>query len=305
MTEDIRARIDKLRDLLRYHSYRYHTLDQPEITDAEYDALMHELRALEAQHPELITPDSPTQRVGSEPLEEFIKVRHPHPMTSLTDAFSIEEVHEWLARVQRLLPAGTPLEFDVEPKVDGLAVAITYENGLLIQGATRGNGVIGEDITANVRTVQSIPLRIPVQPGLVAPRRIEVRGEIYMPRDRFQRLNTQREANGEVPFANPRNAAAGSVRQLDPRITATRPLRLFTYGIGYLEDDGTALHSQWDALNYLRDLGFALNPDARLFTDFDEMLAYCETWMLKRDTLNYDADGIVIKINRFGSSATR
>ena len=176
MSDDVSQRIDKLRALLRYHSYLYHTLDSPEISDAEYDALMHELRALEEQRPDLVTPDSPTQRVGAEPLPEFVKVRHPHPMTSLTDAFTREEVEAWLVRAQRLLPENTPLEFVVEPKIDGLAVALTYENGLLVRGATRGNGVIGEDITSNVRTIPNVPLRIPVRDELTPPRIIEVRG---------------------------------------------------------------------------------------------------------------------------------
>ncbi|MCD6520132.1 MAG: NAD-dependent DNA ligase LigA [Anaerolineae bacterium] len=296
--EDVAARIEELRALIRYHDYLYYTLDQPEITDAEYDALMRELEALEAAHPELITPDSPTQRVGAEPLPEFAKVRHPYPMTSLADAFSREEVEAWLERAKRLLPEDIKLEFVVEPKIDGLAVALTYENGLLTRGATRGDGVVGEDITANVRTIRNIPLRIPVVEGSVpTPRIIEVRGEIYMPRDLFEELNRQRIAKGERPFANPRNAAAGSVRQLDPRITAERPLRMFAYGIGYVE--GAEISSQWEALNYLKKLGFAVNPDIRLFDNFEEALAYCEEWMDRRSELNYEADGVVIKINSF------
>lgn len=296
MPIDLKSRAQELRALLRYHSYRYHTLDQPEITDAEYDALMRALRDIEDDHPELITPDSPTQRVGAEPLVDFEKVEHPYPMTSLADAFSEEEVSEWLERVQRLLPDDT-FSFVAEPKIDGLAVALTYRDGLLVQGATRGNGVIGEDITANVRTIHTVPLRIPVsiQVDLAAPPLIEVRGEIYMPRDRFDRMNAEREARDEQPFANPRNAAAGSVRQLDPRITATRPLALFAYGIGYAE--GMTTTNQWGSLQYLRDLGFAVNNDIRLFHTFDEVIAYSREWMLKRDELNYEADGVVIKID--------
>jgi DNA ligase (NAD+) len=298
MPEGLVERIERLRALLHYHSYLYHTLDKPEITDAEYDALMHELRTLEAQHPELVTPDSPTQRVGAEPLPEFVKVTHPYPMTSLTDAFSREEVEAWRERFGRLLPQGTAVEFVVEPKIDGLAVALTYEQGLLVRGATRGDGLVGEDITANVRTIRNIPLRIPAKGGSnPAPRVIEARGEIYMPRDLFTRFNEQRLAQGESAFANPRNAAAGSVRQLDPRITATRPLRLFAYAVGYIE--GHELATQWEALAYLRSLGFAVNPDIRLIRDFGDVLAYCEEWMDKRDRLNYEADGVVIKINDF------
>jgi DNA ligase (NAD+) len=298
MSDEILSRLEKLRALLRYHSYRYHTLDQPEISDAEYDALLHELRALETQYPELITPDSPTQRVGAEPLPEFVKVQHPYPMTSLTDAFSREEVEAWLERAKRLLPDDVSLEFVVEPKIDGLAVALTYEEGQLVRGATRGDGRVGEDITANVRTIRNLPLRIPVRGDEPAPRLIEVRGEIYMPRDLFVHMNEQRLAQGEAPFANPRNASAGAVRQLDPRITAARPLRFFVYAVGFVE--GLALNTQWETLNYFKRLGFATNPDSRLIADFQEVLTYCEKWMNQRDTLNYEADGVVIKINDFG-----
>ena len=297
VAEAVLPRLEKLRALLRYHSYRYYTLDDPEITDAEYDALMRELRDLEAQHAELITSDSPTQRVGAEPLAEFSKVEHPYPMTSLADAFSREEVEAWLARAERLLPEGTPIEFVAEPKIDGLAVALTYQDGLLVRGATRGDGIVGEDITANVRTIRNIPLRIPVKEGVASPSIIEVRGEMYMPRDLFEQLNEQRLAQGESPFANPRNASAGSVRQLDPRVTATRPLRLFAYAIGYVEE--VTLDTQWETLRYLGDLGFAVNSDIRQFSDFEKVLAYCEEWMDKREALDYEADGVVIKINAF------
>lgn len=297
MVEDVNIRIAKLRALLNYYSYLYHTLDTPTVTDAEYDALMNELRALEAAHPELIMADSPTQRVGAEPLPQFTKVTHPNPMTSLADAFSQEEVTAWMERARRLLPDNPNLTFVVEPKIDGLAVALTYRNGILERGATRGDGVNGEDITANVRTIRNIPLRIPVKEGGVAPEVIEVRGEIYMPCNLFERLNAERIAQGEPPFANPRNAAAGSVRQLNPRLTAARPLRLYVYAVGYVQ--GHSLATQWDALAYLHELGFAVNPDIRLLEDFAEVLAYCTTWMGTRDTLNYDADGVVIKINDF------
>ncbi|MHB1354858.1 MAG: NAD-dependent DNA ligase LigA [Anaerolineae bacterium] len=297
MIEDVTSRIAKLRTHLNYYSYLYHTLDAPAVTDAEYDALMNELHTLEAVHPDLVTADSPTQRVGAEPLPQFLKVLHPNPMTSLADAFTQEEVTLWLERARRLLPDNPDLTFVVEPKIDGLAVALTYRNGILERGATRGDGINGEDITANVRTIRNIPLRIPVKEGINAPEVIEVRGEIYMPCDLFERLNAERTAQGETPFANPRNAAAGSVRQLDPRLTAGRPLRLFVYSIGYIQ--GTMITTQWEALSYLRELGFAVNPDIRLTHDFSEMLAYCTAWMSTRDTLNYDADGVVIKINDF------
>ena len=295
MSDELSSRVHKLRSLLRRHSYLYHTLDRPEITDAEYDALMRELVSIEQRHPELITPDSPTQRVGAEPLPEFAKVEHPYPMTSLADAFSSEEVRAWLERVLRLLPDEARLEFVVEPKIDGLAVALTYQDGLLVRGATRGNGIVGEDITANVRTVRNVPLRIPVAGSRPAPEIVEVRGEIYMPRDLFAQMNQQRQAQGERPFANPRNAAAGSMRQLDPRITAARPLRLFAYGVGYIR--GERLETQWEALQYMEALGLPVNPDVRLFSHLGLVLDYCEEWMGKRDALNYEADGVVIKIN--------
>ncbi len=297
--EEPACRIERLRELIRYHSYRYHTLDEPAITDAEYDALFHELRGLEAQHPELVTPDSPTQRVGAEVLPGFDKVIHPNPMTSLSDAFSREEVEAWHQRARRLLPDGVGFDFVVEPKIDGLAVSLTYEDGFLVQGATRGNGYVGEDITANVRTIRNVPLRIPVATRIQPPRAIEVRGEIYMPRTLFDQLNEQRSAQNEPRFANPRNAAAGSVRQLDSRITASRPLRLFAYGVGVL--DGYTLSTQWDALEYLQELGFAVNPDVRRLPELEEVLDYCKAWMAKRDSLDYEADGVVIKVNSFAT----
>jgi len=295
MAENLAERAERLRALLNYHSYLYHTVGRPEITDAEYDAMMRELQSIEREHPEYIAPDSPTQRVGAEPLPEFSKVTHPHPMTSLADAFSRDEVTSWLDRVRRLLPDDTPLDFVAEPKIDGLALALTYENGLLVRGATRGDGVTGEDITGNVRTIRNVPLRIPASGQVPAPPVIEVRGEIYMPRDLFEQMNAERERQGLDTFANPRNAAAGSVRQLDPRVTATRPLRLFAYSVGYVE--GRTLATQWESLAYMRELGFAVNDDIRLFSEFEDLLAYCEEWMDRRDSINYEADGIVIKIN--------
>jgi DNA ligase (NAD+) len=289
-------RIEELRRLIRYHNYRYHTLGSPVISDTEFDALMRRLGELEAEHPELVTADSPTQRVGGEPLPGFAKVQHPHPMTSLADAFSPEEVAAWLRRVRRLLPDDADVAFVVEPKIDGLAVALTYEEGALVRGATRGDGRVGENITSNVRTIRNMPLRIPVPgtPGS-APEVIEVRGEVYIPRDLFAQMNAQRESEGEEPFANPRNAAAGSVRQLDPRVTARRPLRFLAYSIGYLE--GASVSSQWEALVYLRNLGFSVNEDIVRLTDLNEVLEHCESWLKERDQLNYEADGVVIKID--------
>ena len=295
MGQDVAARMEELRRLVSYHNYRYHTLGQPVISDAEYDALLRRLRDLEAEHPTLVTPDSPTQRVGGEPLPEFAKVEHPYPMTSLADAFSREEVEAWRQRALRLLPEGTALAYVIEPKIDGLAVALTYERGTLVRGATRGDGRVGEDITSNVRTIRNVPLRIPVMGSELPPDLIEVRGEVYVPRDLFAQMNEQRVAQGLEPFANPRNTAAGSLRQLDPRMTAERPLRFFAYAIGYV--DGETIASQWEALAYLRRLGFAVNDDIVPTADFGEVLERCERWLEQRGDLNYDADGVVIKID--------
>lgn len=301
MSPDVAQRAAALRRTIQYHAHRYYALDRPEISDAEYDALIHELRALETQHPELATSDSPTQRVGAEPLPEFQRVEHPVPMTSLADAFDADQVREWLGRARRLLGEDAALQFVAEPKIDGLAVALTYEHGVLARGATRGDGRVGEDITPNVRTIRNVPLRIPVSPeaGLDAPARIEVRGEIYIPRDLFEQLNAARVAEGMEPFANPRNASAGSVRQLDSRITAQRPLRLYAYSIGYVE--GHEIATQWEALAYLRTLGLAVNPDIRLFHDLEQVIEYCSDWMDRRDSLNYEADGVVLKINELAT----
>jgi len=296
--KSVEERIEELRREIHYHNYRYYVLNSPVISDAEYDRLMRELRELEAAHPELITPDSPTQRVGAEPLDKFEKVRHPKPMLSLSDAFDEEELRAWLERISKLLPEGVTakdLEYVVEPKVDGLTVVLTYENGRYVQGATRGNGVVGEDVTANLKTIRGVPLRIPVSPNGPPPSRLVVRGEAYMPIDKFKEFNRRLAELGQKTFANPRNAAAGSVRQLDPRITASRPLSIFTYAI--VDSEGITITTQWDALQYLKRMGFPVNPDSRLLPDFEEVVAYCHEWMKKRDTLNYEVDGVVIKIN--------
>ncbi|HBY95199.1 MAG TPA: DNA ligase (NAD(+)) LigA [Chloroflexi bacterium] len=306
--DDTRTRAEQLRKVLEYHNYRYYVLDDPEINDAAYDALMNELRALEAEFPELQTPDSPTQRVGAPPLEAFDKVEHARPMLSLANAFDIGEVRHWYERVCRLV-GHDRIEWGVEPKIDGLAVAITYVNGRLVLGATRGNGMVGEDITPNIRTVRQVPLEIPVRAprraqenlppfptDLPTPARLEVRGEVYMRLADFKRLNREQAEAGEKTFANPRNAAAGSLRLLDSRITAQRPLSFFAYGIGIL-DDNVEIQTHWEVLGYLGGLGFPINPDARHFTDFEEALAYAETWMSRRDELDYEVDGAVFKVN--------
>ncbi len=312
-SDDLTRRVEALREQIRYHNYRYYVLDEPAISDAEYDALMRELRALEAAHPELVTPDSPTQRVGAPPGEQFAKVQHVVPMLSLANAFDEAEVRAWYDRVVRLLGNDAQVAFVVEPKIDGLAVTLIYRNGILVRGATRGDGETGEDVTANLRTIPGIPLRLgafasnpegqtngaPVQ--AVIPPLIEVRGEVYMRIADFLRLNEQLAASGEKVAANPRNAAAGSLRQKDPAITARRPLRFFAYGIGQIE--GVQVQTQWETLNLLRTLGFPVNRDARRFERLDDALAYCREWMTRRDELEYEVDGVVIKIDSLAQQA--
>ncbi len=300
VSEEIRKRVEALRRAINYHNYRYYVLDSPEISDEEYDALMRELRRLEEQYPELITPDSPTQRVGGKPAERFRKVQHPVPMLSLQDVFSQEELRAWRDRVYKLLSPEeiSKLEYVVEPKIDGLTVVLHYDHGLFVLGATRGDGFTGEDVTANLRTVKSLPLRIPVvEDSIEAPPRLVVRGEAYISKKDFEKLNREQEERGERTFANPRNAAAGSIRQLDPRVTAQRPISLWVYQVVIVE--GHEIQTQWEALEYLRKLGFPVNPLNKLFTDFDEMAEYCASWESEKEKLPYEADGLVIKINDF------
>jgi DNA ligase (NAD+) len=292
--KDIQERVERLRKVLRYHSYRYYVFDEPEISDAEYDALMAELKELESAHPELVTVDSPTQRVGAEPLPEFEKVEHRRPLLSLDNAFDVEEVRAWEKRVHRLLGDGQ-VSYVVEPKIDGLAVSLIYEEGLFVQGSTRGNGFVGEDVTQNLRTIPAIPLRIPLEGDEPAPPYLEARGEVYMPKDRFDEMNRLREEEGERPFANPRNAAAGSVRQLDASITATRPLSIWMYAVGDVR--GATLASQWEALAFLRRMGFPTAEKITRCQNLEQVLDLYEQWLTQRDELNYDADGLVIKVN--------
>ncbi len=299
--KEVAQRLARLRDEINYHAYRYYVLDDPVISDAAYDALFRELQTLEAAHPELVTPDSPTQRIAAAPLDRFEKVQHPIPMLSLDNAFNRDEIYAWHDRVRRLLSPGVRPAYVVEPKVDGLAVALTYDGGSLVRGATRGDGVVGEEITANLKTIKAIPLKIPLATSpapLSPPARIEVRGEVFMPLVQFEELNKRQAERGERTFANPRNAAAGSVRQLDASITAQRPLSFYAYAVGYLEDSHL-LHSQWETLHYLRDLGFPVAPDVRRFEDLDEAIAYAENWLASRDRLSYQADGVVIKVDQF------
>ncbi|HHT73502.1 MAG TPA: NAD-dependent DNA ligase LigA [Firmicutes bacterium] len=283
--EQVLRRVEELRSQLHYHNYRYYVLDDPAITDQEYDALMRELVALEERYPELVTPDSPTQRVGHAPLSQFTTIRHAQPMLSLANAFDGEELAAFVSRIQRQV--GTEVEFVCELKIDGLAVSLDYEEGVFVRGATRGDGFEGEDITANLRTVRSIPLR------LNQPVTVNVRGEVYMPRADFQRLNEQRAAKGESLFANPRNAAAGSLRQLDPNITASRRLDVFLYALNMAGGPGAHL----DALNFLKELGFRTNPHARLCRGLEEIEAFIAHWTARRAELPYDIDGIVVKVN--------
>jgi len=290
----LQQQIDTLRQDLRRYEYEYHVLDNPTIPDAEYDRLFHQLKALEAEHPELITADSPTQRVGAKPLSGFAQIRHEIPMLSLDNAFSDEEFYAFVKRIEdRLIRLPEPLTFCCEPKLDGLAVSILYVNGVLTQAATRGDGMTGEDITANIRTIRNIPLQLLMDNP---PARLEVRGEVFMPHEGFERLNQQALERGEKTFANPRNAAAGSLRQLDPKITSKRPLVLNAYGIGIAE--GVDLpNTHYDRLQWLKSIGIPVNPEIRLCNGTDEVLDFYRDIQNKRSALGYDIDGTVLKIN--------
>ncbi len=286
-----KLRVEELRSLINYHNYRYYVLNEPEISDAEFDRLMRELRELEERYPELVTPDSPTQRVGGEPVAAFGVVEHRVPMLSLGNAFSEEELRAWCRRVAGLAETER-LAWVCELKIDGLAVALVYENGRLVQGATRGDGLRGENVTANLRTVRSVPLVLPEG----APPAFEVRGEVYMTRAGFERLNEERARRGERLFANPRNAAAGSLRQLDPRITAQRPLEFLAYQIGWIEG-ASEPPTHWECLHLLKRLRFPVSPHNRRVETFDEVVSYCREWEERRFELPYSIDGAVIKVD--------
>jgi len=290
--DQAKKRIEELRQQINRHNYLYYVLDNPEISDSEYDTLMRELKKLEEQYPQLLTPDSPTQRVGAEPMEAFGVVEHPVPLLSLGNAFSHEELVAWYTRSKRLV-GSEDFDFVGEHKIDGLAVALTYENGRFATGATRGDGLRGEDITQNLKTIRSIPLSLRGD----APPRFEVRGEVYLPKAGFHKLNQERAREGQSLFANPRNAASGSVRQLDPRITARRPLDIYIYMLGWAEG-GSTPSTHWETLEYLKSLGFKVNPNNRHLEDIDQVEEYYRTWMEKREGLQYEADGVVIKINQ-------
>lgn len=288
---EAQARLQALRREIAEHDYRYYVLDAPSIPDAEYDRLMEELRALEARYPQLVTPDSPSQRVGGTPSAAFAPVRHAVPMLSLANAFDDDAVRDFDRRVRELTGEAT-VDYHCEPKFDGLAISLLYRQGLLVQAATRGDGHTGEDVTANVRTIAAVPLRLRGD----APALLEVRGEVYMPREGFLRLNAEQTARGDKPFVNPRNAAAGSLRQLDPRITATRPLRFYCYGYGQLE--GRLPDRYGEVLSALQALGLPVCPQRRRVADIDACLAYYAELGAQRAELPYDIDGVVYKVDR-------
>ena len=291
---NIQTQIDNLRKTLRQYEYEYHVLDNPTVPDSEYDRLFHQLKALELEHPEFLTSDSPTQRVGAKPLSGFSQIRHEIPMLSLDNAFSDEEFNAFVKRIEdRLIVLPKPLTFCCEPKLDGLAVSILYVNGILTQAATRGDGTTGEDITANIRTIRNIPLQLLTDNP---PARLEVRGEVFMPHTGFERLNEYALEHGEKTFANPRNAAAGSLRQLDPNITSKRPLVLNAYGIGIAE--GVELpNTHYARLQWLKSIGIPVNPEIRLCNGTNEVLDFYRDIQNKRSSLGYDIDGTVLKIN--------
>ena len=293
-TPETTERVDWLHNELNRHNHRYYVLDSPEVSDSQYDELTRELRRLEESHPELVTADSPTQRVGTEPAEGFESVQHSRPMFSLGNAFDDEEFYAWHRRVAGLLEQ-EQFELVCELKYDGLAVALTYENGMFVQGSTRGNGLVGENVTLNLRTIKSIPLKLL---GGNPPSRLEVRGEVFFPKSLFDRFNEERVARGEQPYANPRNTAAGSLRQLDPRMTAARPLDIFIYSLGYAESDDIP-DNHWDTLQYLKQLGFKVSGDNKRVSTAQEAARYYKEWLEKAELLDVAADGVVIKVNRF------
>lgn len=296
---NVEERIDTLREQIRFHRYHYYVRDNPLISDAEFDELYQELVRLEEQHPQLVSEDSPTQRVGAEPLSAFEKVEHPAPILSLSSGHNLDDVRAWGTRLGRLLPDRLEdLEFVVEPKIDGLTVVLTFEQGRFVKGATRGNGRVGENVTRNLRTLYELPQQIPVDPGaeVEVPAYLVLRGEVFFPLDRFAAFNDEQAARGEHVYMNPRNAASGSLRQLDPRITAARPLTLFCYDIISWES-GSVPESQWKRLDYLRKLGFPVSRDVAFCESLDEIEGIYGEWFERRNEINYEVDGIVIKLD--------
>jgi len=300
--DDVRRRAADLRREIERHAHLYYVLDTPAISDADYDALLRELQEIEAEFPDLVTPDSPTQRVGGEPLEKFAQWRHLQAMLSLANARNRDELLAWDRRNRRLLEShglgDAPVHYVTEPKIDGLAMSLVYRDGLFERGATRGNGVVGEDVSANLRTIHAVPLRLAgLDRGETVPAVVEVRGEVYLSLAGFERLNETRAAAGQSTFANPRNAAAGSIRQLDPAVAAARPLDIWCYQLGHRE--GLEVRSHWQSLEWLRDQGFRVNPAAARHDSIEQVVAECEAWADKRATVDYDIDGVVVKIDEF------
>ena len=293
--KDVQARLDELREQVNHHLYRYHVLDDPEISDAEYDLLFDELKALEEEHPDLITPDSPTQRVGAPLSERFRKVEHLTPMGSLEKVTDDESLFKWADDVRKRLDSDEPVAYVIEPKIDGLAVNLTYEDGVLTRGATRGDGIQGEDVTVNLKTITAIPLALRLAGAHKHPAVVEVRGEVYMPLAGFRELNERIAELGQKLAPNPRNAAAGSLRQKDSSITASRPLSIWVYGLGLA--DGLGLASHWEELEWLREHGFRTNPFAERLETIEEVAKRCRDWERRRTELDYEIDGIVIKVD--------
>ncbi|UZE97754.1 NAD-dependent DNA ligase LigA [Alkalimarinus alittae] len=293
VSEAIIQKVEALRNELEQHNYRYYVMDDPSVPDAEYDRLMNELKAIEGENPSLVVPESPTQRVGGAPLAGFSQVTHEMPMLSLENAFNQEDMHDFNRRIVERLGAGGAIEYACEPKLDGIAVSLLYENGQLVQGATRGDGETGEDITQNVRTINSIPLKLL---GSGYPERLEVRGEIYMPKSSFEALNKDAERMGNKPFVNPRNAAAGSLRQLDPKVTASRNLEMCCYSVGIVEG-GALRDTHSDSLYCLNQWGFRINSEMKVVEDIEGCLDYYQSIGEKRNTLPYEIDGVVFKVN--------
>jgi DNA ligase (NAD+) len=296
--KDVQQRLDELREQVDHHLHRYHVLDEPEISDAEYDRLYDELKTLEDEHQDLITPDSPTQRVGAPPSERFQKVQHLTPMGSLEKVTDDESLLKWAEDVRKRLDSDEPVAYVIEPKIDGLAINLTYEDGVLVRGATRGDGIQGEDVTVNLRTIPSVPLKMR---GDGLPSVAEVRGEVYMPLSGFRELNARIAELGQKLAPNPRNAAAGSLRQKDSSITASRPLAVWVYGMGALE--GVQLGSHWEELEWLREHGFRTNPFAERLETIEDVAERCRDWERRRAELDYEIDGIVIKVDSLEQQA--
>ncbi|MBI4335219.1 MAG: NAD-dependent DNA ligase LigA, partial [Candidatus Omnitrophica bacterium] len=298
MSDNIKKQIERLRDEIRRHDYCYYALNQPEISDKEYDDLLRRLKGLEEKYPDLITPDSPTQRVSGAVLEKFKPVRHKVAMLSLDNTYSFEELEDWAGRVSKGLKAGEKVEYVAELKIDGASISLIYENGVFASGATRGDGETGEDVTLNLKTIPSIPLKLLTGTRIGAPRTLEVRGEVYMTREDFERLNKERERQDETLFANPRNSAAGSLKLLDPRLVSGRNLSCFIHSFGIMEG-GKGADTHWEFLRIAKAWGFRVNPNNVLCEGLDEVIGYCNKWQEKRDLLEYEIDGIVVKVNSF------